>query len=121
MISRECDIGSAADYADRTAYRVEAAGRTIVVVRNGNTFYALRDECPHQGAPLSAGRVAGTVLQSGIGEPVGYGRADKILRCPWHGWEFDLETGRSLVDPHRACVRAYPVRFEGGRVIVQMT
>jgi len=36
-------------------------------------------------------------------------REGEILRCPWHGWEFDLATGRSVFDPERMRVKAYPV------------
>jgi nitrite reductase/ring-hydroxylating ferredoxin subunit len=40
-----------------------------------------------------------------------------VLRCPWHGWEFDLETGRCLDEPSlRSAV--YPVRVDGERVLV---
>ena len=43
--------------------------------------------------------------------------AQAVLRCPWHGWEFDLETGACLGEPSlRAAV--YPSRVEGGRILV---
>ncbi len=29
------------------------------------------------------------------------------MRCPWHGWEFDILTGQSLYNPHRVRVRRY--------------
>lgn len=38
-----------------------------------------------------------------------YSREGEILRCPWHGWEFDVTTGRSIFNPHAVRVRAYPV------------
>ncbi|MGH3013703.1 MAG: Rieske (2Fe-2S) protein, partial [Gaiellaceae bacterium] len=39
-------------------------------------------------------------------------------RCPWHGWEFDLETGACLDEPSlRAAV--YPARVEDGRVLIR--
>src|SRR3712207_6412774 len=41
-----------------------------------------------------------------------YEREGEILRCPWHGWEFDLTTGRSVFDPRRTRVRAYPVEVQ---------
>ncbi len=34
--------------------------------------------------------------------------------CPWHGWEFDIPTGRSVLNPHRVRVRTYEVRVEAG-------
>ena len=44
-----------------------------------------------------------------------YGRDGEILRCAWHGWEFEIETGRSLVDPR---VRAKTYKVEDGDVYV---
>ncbi|HZP80657.1 MAG TPA: Rieske 2Fe-2S domain-containing protein, partial [Chthonomonadaceae bacterium] len=41
-----------------------------------------------------------------------WGREGEILRCPWHGWEFDLLTGRSLFNPHKIRVRTYEVTVE---------
>jgi nitrite reductase (NADH) small subunit len=48
------------------------------------------------------------------------GYEDRVLRCPWHGWEFDLETGESLFDPERWRVRVYPVRVEDGEILVEI-
>lgn len=120
MTSSACDIGTVSEFAPGTPYCIEVAGRRLVVVRNGDRFYALRDTCPHQGAPLSAGSVQGTTLKRDVGDPIAFGRVGEILRCPWHGWEFDLKTGRSLIDPDKIRVRAYPVRVEGDRVIVEI-
>ena len=47
-----------------------------------------------------------------------YGREGMILRCPWHGWEFDVDSGRSLCEPERRRVAAYAVREEDGRLLV---
>jgi len=41
-----------------------------------------------------------------------WGREGEILRCPWHGWEFDLITGRSIFNPHKMRVRTYEVTIE---------
>jgi 3-phenylpropionate/trans-cinnamate dioxygenase ferredoxin subunit len=79
----------------------------------GGRFHALRNLCPHQQAPLCEGRIMGTTLASRPGTYV-YGREGQILRCPWHGWEFDLTTGRSVFDPDGCRVKQYPVSVEGG-------
>ncbi|MCL4545292.1 MAG: Rieske (2Fe-2S) protein [Chloroflexi bacterium] len=75
------------------------------------SFFALLNRCPHQGAPLYLGKVTGTSLPSAPGE-YRWGRDGEIVRCPWHGWEFDLTTGRSIFNPHRVRVRAYQVSIE---------
>ena len=41
-------------------------------------------------------------------------RGGEVVRCPWHGWEFDILTGRSLYNPHRVRVRRYEVSVERG-------
>jgi 3-phenylpropionate/trans-cinnamate dioxygenase ferredoxin subunit len=90
---------------------VELEGRSIGVFNVGGTFYALRNSCPHQAAPLCLGSVKGMTIAPtpGVYE---YVREGEILRCPWHGWEFDLTNGRSIFNPHKVRVRAYPVTVE---------
>ena len=47
-------------------------------------------------------------------------RTGEVVVCPWHGWEFDVQTGRSLCDPQKTRVRSYVTRVEHGRVFVEM-
>ncbi|NOU94703.1 Rieske 2Fe-2S domain-containing protein [Paenibacillus sp. LMG 31456] len=61
-------------------------------------YYAWRNACPHFGAPVCKGVITGTRLPSKVYE-YELGRENEIVRCPWHGWEFDLITGEHLVDP----------------------
>jgi len=91
---------------------VEIKGRSIGVFNVGGAFYALRNACPHQGAPLCLGSVQGTAAASRPGE-YEWERDGEILRCPWHGWEFDLTTGRSVFNPHKVRVRSYDVTVVG--------
>jgi nitrite reductase/ring-hydroxylating ferredoxin subunit len=90
---------------------VEIAGRSVGVFNVGGEFYALRNTCPHQGGPLCQGRLTGFVMARVPGEYT-YTRRGEILRCPWHGWEFDVKTGQSWFDPVQTRVRAYPVTVE---------
>ena len=90
---------------------VEVAGRSIGVFNVGGEFFALRNQCPHQGGPLCAGPLGGLVSSSGPGQ-YEYSRSGEMLRCPWHGWEFDLRTGQSWFDPAGVRVRSYEVRLE---------
>ena len=46
-------------------------------------------------------------------------RAAAIIRCSWHGREYDLRTGKSWCEPHRARVRNFPVAIEPGRALVE--
>ena len=90
---------------------VTIAGRSIGVFNVDGEFYALRNTCPHQGGPLCEGRVTG-FLQSQVPGEYEYTRRGEILKCPWHGWEYDIKTGQSWVDPVKAWVRTYPVSVE---------
>ena len=90
---------------------VEVDGRSIGVFNVHGQYYALRNRCPHQGAPLCLGAIKGMALPSKPGEYC-WGREGEILRCPWHGWEFDITNGRSIFNPHRMRVRTYEVTVE---------
>jgi nitrite reductase (NADH) small subunit len=76
--------------------RLVSVGRIEIGLFNvGGEVRAYRNACPHAGAPVCLGRVSGTPLPSKVYEYI-YGREGCILRCPWHGWEFDLETGEHV-------------------------
>ena len=90
---------------------VEVEGRSIGVFNVHGTFYALRNTCPHQGGPLCLGSIKGMTMPSAPGEYI-WAREGEILRCPWHGWEFDLTTGRAICEPDRTRVRTYEVTVE---------
>ena len=90
---------------------VEVAGRSIGVCNLDGEFFALRNRCPHQGGPLCAGALGGLISAPRPGE-YHYSRAGEMLRCPWHGWEFDIRTGQSWFDPTGVRVRRYDVTIE---------
>jgi len=90
---------------------VEIAGRSIGVFNINGEFFALRNRCPHQGGPLCIGPLGGFVSSTGPGD-YSVSRRGEILRCPWHGWEFDIRTGKSWFDPQRIRVRSYDVSVE---------
>ena len=71
----------------------------------------MRNSCPHQGAPLCLGAITGMTRPSKPGEYV-WAHEGEILRCPWHGWEFDVTSGRSVCNPHRTRVKTYEVTVE---------
>jgi nitrite reductase/ring-hydroxylating ferredoxin subunit len=90
---------------------VEVEGRSIGVFNVHGQFYALRNRCPHQAAPLCLGAIKGMAMPSQPGEYL-WAREGEIIRCPWHGWEFDITSGRSIFNPHRVRVAAYKVTVE---------
>jgi nitrite reductase/ring-hydroxylating ferredoxin subunit len=90
---------------------VDVAGRSIGVFNVDDSYYAVRNSCPHKGAPLCKGAIDGYVTGDKPGE-FSFERNGEILRCPWHGWEFDLKTGESVFNPHKVWVRRYDVSVE---------
>lgn len=98
-------------------------GRAGIGVFNvKGSFYVVRNVCPHKFGPLCTGWVSGrTVADAPVSiDPNGlrYERDGEILRCPWHQWEFEITTGRCLVDPEKR-VKTYPVEVVGDQVIVE--
>jgi nitrite reductase/ring-hydroxylating ferredoxin subunit len=87
---------------------VAVDGRSIGVFNVHGRYYALRNLCPHRRAPLCLGRIRGLISSDGPYD-VRVERDGEIIACPWHGWEFDLTTGRSHFNPHRVRVRDYTV------------
>jgi 3-phenylpropionate/trans-cinnamate dioxygenase ferredoxin subunit len=104
-------VASVAEIPPGERLLVTIAGRSIGVFNVNGTFYALRNSCPHQGGELCRGSLVGLATAGRPGE-IHYTREGEILRCPWHGWEFDLATGRSVFDPNRTRVKSYPVEVE---------
>ena len=100
-------------------------GRAGIGVFNvDGAFYALRNLCPHKSGPLCTGRVSGRIVADAppsdrplLVDDYAIERDGEIIRCPWHLWEFEIATGRCLVDA-RARVKTYPVRVEDGLVVV---
>ena len=98
---------------------VSVGGRSIGVFNVGGEYYALRNRCPHQGGPLCEGFQFAPLRAAAPGEPYSRGDEDAIIRCPWHGWEFDVRTGQSYCEPERIQVRSYPVEVAEGQRVVQ--
>ena len=97
---------------------VEVEGRSIGVFNVHGQFVAVLNVCPHELAPVCRGRVGGTTLPSAPGEFC-WGREGEILACPWHGWEFDLLTGRALADEKKR-LRLFPVSVKEGTIYVTL-
>lgn len=90
---------------------IPAAGGRVVRTALGNValfrtaddqFFAVRDECPHRGGPLSQGMVHG-----------------HRVTCPMHGMQIDLETGEAIA-PDEGCVHRYRVKVDGDDVLLSL-
>jgi nitrite reductase (NADH) small subunit len=114
------DVGAEEDFTPGVFKVVEIRGRSIGIVHSAAGWFAIRNRCPHQGAPLCAGKVTGTMLP-GAPDQLKWGMDGQVVRCPWHGWEFDLQTGRSLFEVSGDRAATYPVEVRDGRVAVYLT
>jgi nitrite reductase (NADH) small subunit len=95
---------------------VDLDGRSVGVFNVDGRFFALHNGCPHKGGALCEGPISGTTLPAPDRQFV-YGRDGTIVRCAWHGWEFDITTGEALADPN-VHARTYRVVVENGVVVV---
>ena len=106
------------ELADGERRLVRVGNRRIGVFRVEGRFYALHGTCPHAAGALCEGPLTGTAMPTDF-FTYEYGNAGRILRCAWHGLEFDVTTGRSLVD-ERMRARTYPVHVDNGDVVVSL-
>ncbi|MEW9673949.1 Rieske (2Fe-2S) protein [Ammoniphilus sp. 3BR4] len=98
---------------------VELDGVEIAMVNVEGKLYAFRNQCPHQGVPMVQGLIGGAMLPSEPGQYI-YGCDDEIVRCPLHGWEFDMKTGKSLFDPDRVSIMSYGIQEVEGSIVLNV-
>ncbi len=101
-------VGKAEEIPPGSRKIVRVAGRSIGVFNVAGEFYAIRNRCPHQGAPLCEGKLWGA-LKSDVPGSFQYNATKDIIACIQHGWEFSVRTGQSWCDPKRLRVRSYQV------------
>jgi 3-phenylpropionate/trans-cinnamate dioxygenase ferredoxin subunit len=97
---------------------VTVRGRPIAVFNLKGEFFAIGDKCPHESGSLCAGRIVGLAEADLPGE-YRLSREGEFVKCPWHGWEFDIRTGQSWCDPTGTRVRAYDAHVEPGAEIAK--
>jgi nitrite reductase/ring-hydroxylating ferredoxin subunit len=114
---RKFVAGPVASFPPGTNHRVDIGGKNIAIFNVSGTFYALRDICPHQGAALSSGVVISSISSNHPGE-YDFQPNRKFVRCPWHGWDYDLATGQSWCEPGRNRVRPFPISVESGEALL---
>ncbi len=95
------------------------SGLSLGVFNVDGEFYAIKNVCPHQGAPLCLGHMHATHRPGSVFEfrPDLSGR---IIRCPWHGWEFDVVTGKALYDASSRVASYSCAVDENGDVVVEI-
>jgi nitrite reductase/ring-hydroxylating ferredoxin subunit len=95
-------VASPAEVPASGVKAVTVNGVEILLCRAGDgALYAVENLCTHEYSPLGAGRMVGNEIE-----------------CPRHGARFDVRTGVATRLPAAAPVRTFPVKVEGGRVLV---
>ena len=105
--------------ADGAPALVEVRGKSIGLYRSGAAVRAVLDYCPHKGAPICRGRVESFAPITTPGEPLRVDDSRKVLRCPWHHWEFFLDTGRAVL-PVKQRLKLYPAAVREGWIYVDL-
>jgi nitrite reductase (NADH) small subunit len=112
------DIGSVAEVRRTLPRVVTIERRPIALLEHEGEIVAIRNVCPHRGGPLCHGFIRPGLEGGQVGERHLLTDTPALI-CPWHGWEFDLHSGRALADP-RIRVRTYRTRVEGDRVLIEI-
>jgi nitrite reductase/ring-hydroxylating ferredoxin subunit len=97
------DVMSADELAAKGKAVIRENGPQVLLIHTSRGVFACVNRCPHQGYPLAEG-----VLTDGC-----------VLTCNWHNWKYDLSSGETLVGGDK--LRRFPVRIEGGRVLVDLS
>ena len=117
MADREARLPLDDAPAEGSVRMLDVGGHRVGLYRVDDALYALADRCPHRGAPLCSGRVA-TPVETRDGA-LAVGKPSSIVRCPWHKWEYEISTGRCLVD-ERLRARTYAVEIDGDQIVVSL-
>ncbi len=93
-------VADLSDLAPGTCKTVQANGKAVALFNVGGTVYAVDNTCLHRGGPLGEG-----ILDA------------EVVTCPWHGWQYDVTTGKVTVNPEVG-VQVYPIELRGDDIFV---
>ncbi len=94
-------VAKKSEIPDDTGKKVEVNGMEIALFKSGGKICAVHAVCPHQGGPLDEG-----------------GIHNNLVMCPWHGWEFDVQTGKCSFN-EAIKIPTFEVKEEGEDVYVK--
>ena len=97
------EVAKKSEIPDTGAIAVEIEGKRLALINLNGEIYAIDDDCPHEGGPLSEGQISGEEIE-----------------CPWHTSHFNIKTGHVTMDPATKDVATYRVRLAGEAVEVEI-
>jgi nitrite reductase (NADH) small subunit len=95
-------VAKAAEVPAGTIREFQVEGKAIALANVEGEFYAVNTTCLHRGGPLGQGVLEG-----------------KVLTCPWHGWEYDVTTGK-LTRNATVGVDCYRLEVRGEDIFIEM-
>ena len=120
---RDVNVGPASAFTDRGRKLIESGGIEVGVFRLGDEFFAYENVCPHVGGPACQGKIIAKVeeviAQDRTSKGLAFSETKINVVCPWHGYEFDIRTGRHHGN-QRYRLKPMKVRVEKGEVIVSL-
>jgi nitrite reductase (NADH) small subunit len=118
----EVFVARSADMPEGSRNMVECEGRQIGVVRAQGKIHAFLNICPHQGGPICDGllvhRVEEIIAPDKTYQGMRFSETDLHIVCPWHGWEFNIETGKCAGDGKHGLKRFKTVERDGAIYVV---
>jgi nitrite reductase (NADH) small subunit len=85
-----------------TIREFQVNGTTVAIANVEGKLYAINNTCLHRGGPLGEGELKGTVVT-----------------CPWHGWQYDVTTGKTTMNP-AVGVQTYPLEIKGDDIYLEV-
>ncbi|MEZ6042083.1 MAG: Rieske (2Fe-2S) protein [Planctomycetaceae bacterium] len=101
-MSTPVELIAAAEIPLGESREIVAAGRIFAVYNVDGTFHVMDGICPHAGGPLGKGMLR-----------------NNIVTCPWHGWQFDVTTGKHCLND-RICQPTIPSQIVEGVVVAML-
>ena len=118
MTKKRFEICPAAEFDAGERLIVDLDGFSVGVFNVDGEYHAMKNDCPHQRAPLCEGKLGGTTESDSPGE-YEWVRPGQVVRCPWHGWEFDITDGtHTASNDYR--LPTYDVHVRDGEVYVEL-
>jgi nitrite reductase (NADH) small subunit len=120
---REINVGPASRFGDPGRKLIDSDGVEIGVFKLGGEFFAYENICPHLGGPACQGmiiaKVEEAIADDRTSKGLEFSKTKINMVCPWHGFEFDIRTGRHPGNPVYR-LKPIKVRVEGADVIVTL-
>jgi len=113
------DVAALDDLEEGTPHIVRVGRREIALVQWKDRVFAVRNVCPHQTQSFARGITRPLIERTGAQGTFAVHHDRPVIACPWHRWEYELSSGRCVIDP-RVRIRSYPTVIDNERVFVDV-